>query len=412
MAWYILAAIGAAICLVVIINNYRTLPWFDVVFLSTALALLRQRSIGIRRQGPRGESHGMHHMGDAMILIAALRDGPAAALAVHLLSGFVRLPVRLHSRVRPAARLAHHLFFGPAMSWVGAWVYYLLGGHTIHVPADSALFFQAPLRILVPMLAMMFTQYDLLNRPTQAIILYFGAGIPVRRTLCDPLIAAFDYVEFLSGCQMLVLWNAWGWATVPFSLISNEAYIFGVRSYLERLAVQWQARRDPLTGLANWHGLEMALRERMRKGEGFALLFLDVDGLKRVNDALGHQAGDELLKLVGDVTRSVVDAGSIVGRRSGDEFIAVLTGADRSAGEKVAANLQKELESRLAGHAQFHLARGASAGVAIYPSDGSDLASLLEYADSQMYHNKRARRDAYTSEYAVTSGEIRRGIRK
>ena len=192
---------------------------------------------------------------------------------------------------------------------------------------------------------------------------------------------------------MLLFWVQWGWATFPLTVLIYEALLMSGNNYFEKLESSRDAESDTLTGLASWRKTSHYLHRHIQRHQPFALLFLDVDGLKRVNDKYGHASGDALLRLVGEACRLHARKGDIVGRRSGDEFLLALEGLDRPQAEAVMARLQRGIEAELAAHAEFAAAAaGASIGLALYPQDSQSEADLVEMADHHMYRNKRARR--------------------
>jgi diguanylate cyclase (GGDEF)-like protein/PAS domain S-box-containing protein len=155
---------------------------------------------------------------------------------------------------------------------------------------------------------------------------------------------------------------------------------------------------DTLTGLPNrmllMDRMAMALAEhrRLRK---LAVLFLDLDGFKEVNDSLGHGAGDELLKGVAHRIRAAVRQGDTVARMGGDEFVILLTGLE--SGDEAAVVGRKVLDAlktsvRLG---ERDLLVHASMGIAIFPEDGTDAEVLLKNADAAMYRAKEQGRDRY-----------------
>ena len=160
-------------------------------------------------------------------------------------------------------------------------------------------------------------------------------------------------------------------------------------------ALQEQAARheqaalhDGLTGLANRALLRDRVAVRSAQGSPFALLLLDLDRFKQVNDGHGHAAGDALLREVADRMRLVVGAEGTVARLGGDEF-AVLVDAARA--PQAAARLAEEIARPVdLGSVVLHTA--ASVGLALAPQDGGDLEELLEHADREMYRAKHATR--------------------
>jgi diguanylate cyclase (GGDEF)-like protein len=161
---------------------------------------------------------------------------------------------------------------------------------------------------------------------------------------------------------------------------------------LERLTREFEqlAIHDPLTGLYNRRGVDrMGGRALGRAGHEACVLFIDVDGLKEVNDSQGHAAGDRLLIEVAKVLRDAVRATDIVGRIGGDEFTIVLTGQPVPDPEALRTRLESAAASLPSGGRPVSL----SVGIATAASSGADatLDDLIDAADRAMYEVKRHR---------------------
>ena len=165
--------------------------------------------------------------------------------------------------------------------------------------------------------------------------------------------------------------------------------------------VQESAYTDSLTGLRNGRYLrEFLERElnRVQREEGsIAVLNIDVDKFKQVNDRYGHSTGDQALRDVAEILRTHVRNYDLAARYAGDEFVVILSRADRLAAEVVATKLKRAVDR----HVQKLAARdvdfppmGLSIGIAIYPDEGQDLQGLLCRSDAAMYEDKQARRAA------------------
>jgi diguanylate cyclase (GGDEF)-like protein len=149
-----------------------------------------------------------------------------------------------------------------------------------------------------------------------------------------------------------------------------------------------------LTGLASrvyFHKhLEDVIKASHRRSERFALLFLDLDGFKDVNDSLGHDVGDMLLKIVAKRLQDLVRDTDFVARLSGDEFCILVDNiSDQYGAAYVAERCLEELNEPIDLGRQ-NIRTRCSIGIAYYPDDGEDSKSLLKAADSAMYAAKES----------------------
>jgi diguanylate cyclase (GGDEF)-like protein len=145
----------------------------------------------------------------------------------------------------------------------------------------------------------------------------------------------------------------------------------------QRLELMRLSRTDPLTGCLNRRGLEDRVARAIAVGRPFAIVTLDLDGLKAVNDRDGHAAGDLLLRAAAEQLGEAVRPNDAVGRLGGDEFAIVLPGA----GIDVAAQVRERAAGRVA----------ASFGVAAFPADGATMDALFRHADAGVYAEKALR---------------------
>ncbi len=158
----------------------------------------------------------------------------------------------------------------------------------------------------------------------------------------------------------------------------------------------FMAYHDPLTGLPNRiqveQQLDLALARARRTAGAVALMFIDLDDFKEVNDRLGHAAGDGLLADVATRLRSVLRDTDLLARQGGDEFIVVLadvSGDPTPAAENVGSKMLRALRAPFVVGAS-RLRTGASIGVSLYPDDADDTEALLRHADTAMYQAKAA----------------------
>ena len=158
-----------------------------------------------------------------------------------------------------------------------------------------------------------------------------------------------------------------------------------------------EATRDPLTGIANRRYL-FEVGERMVADEpSMALVVLDVDQFKQINDRFGHHVGDDVLKMVVERFRFAVREGDLLARLAGAEFVAVLPGADESAALRVAKRLRHALIDAPFVIRNRRVQVTCSIGVAVRGPDHVDLTELIDTADRRMYRAKRGGRDQIAS---------------
>jgi diguanylate cyclase (GGDEF)-like protein/PAS domain S-box-containing protein len=190
--------------------------------------------------------------------------------------------------------------------------------------------------------------------------------------------------------------------------LGQEARLVIARNITERLKLDrelsYRAQHDALTGLPNRQLLEERLEQSLQlcrvEERRAAVLTIDVDHFKLINDTYGHLVGDECLKEVAARLKSKIRKVDTIARTGGEEFTAVVSGLSKASdAEKVAASLMRVFE------APVELPFGAlgvtvSIGVAVYPDDGTDATTLRRLSDDAMYRAKRAGRNraAYTAE--------------
>lgn len=166
-----------------------------------------------------------------------------------------------------------------------------------------------------------------------------------------------------------------------------------------RSALEHLARHDPLTGLPNrrvfFERLEHALANSRRSGKQLAVLFVDLDHFKQLNDSLGHSLGDHVLQAVAHLLRSATRESDTVARLGGDEFVILFEAVEDP--QQIVAILDKlhdrfQLSMLIDGH---EVKVQASMGVSLFPRDGDDIEALVQQADNAMYAAKNAGRNTY-----------------
>jgi diguanylate cyclase (GGDEF)-like protein len=176
--------------------------------------------------------------------------------------------------------------------------------------------------------------------------------------------------------------------------IASVAVLVAIREGFERerAALRDLALGDPLTGIANRRslllraGYEIARHTRVRRT--FALVMIDLDGFKRLNDRFGHAAGDDLLRDVAAALKDSMRAQDTVARLGGDEFCVLAPETGESGTLRLATRVAQAVGSVTAGVEAVR----ASAGIAVFPEDGVTTSALLEIADQRLLDAKRERR--------------------
>ncbi len=198
--------------------------------------------------------------------------------------------------------------------------------------------------------------------------------------------------------------------TFPMELRVSEFYLDGQRQFIGvmRDITERKATEETITHLAHYDALTDLPNRRLvqdrilqtvvwarRSGAQFAVMFLDLDKFKTINDTLGHGVGDQLLQMVAHRLTACLRAEDTVGRQGGDEFIVLL--ASLSAAEDAALVAQKILATLSASFVinGQDVRTGASIGIAVYPQDGDDVETLLKNSDTAMYHAKEAGRSNF-----------------
>ena len=180
-----------------------------------------------------------------------------------------------------------------------------------------------------------------------------------------------------------------------------------------------QAVTDDLTGLGNRRHLLGRLEEAITDTDGeVALLLIDLDGFKELNDTLGHEAGDEVLMQIGPRLDEALRPGDTLSRLGGDEFAVVLEPGDEASASAASLRLRSALERSFAvGGIRVHI--DASIGIALFPAHADDAIGLLQRADVAMYEAKRTRtghevylpeRDHHSRRRLELLGELRDGL--
>lgn len=179
----------------------------------------------------------------------------------------------------------------------------------------------------------------------------------------------------------------------------------------QKEGLNFLATHDALTFLPNrnlFHDrLQEGLARARRENSGLAVMFIDLDRFKKVNDSLGHDAGDELLKIVAQRIKNTVREIDTIARFGGDEFVVMLTDIKPEHLECVANKLKHAIRQTIELH-QYQVVITPSIGISTFPQHGDNPEQLIKYADVAMYHAKNNGRDScyrYSSEMAAEINE-------
>jgi len=228
-----------------------------------------------------------------------------------------------------------------------------------------------------------------------------------QQLLSGQIVGKEEERRVVDGRELLLTWHIRPWMDALGRL---GGYIFTVVDQTEMVRLRQQvgqaadrenalAYSDALTGLPNRQlfndRLNMALAQAYRQLGKVALLFLDLDGFKAVNDQLGHDYGDLLLKQVAERLKGCVRNSDTVARLGGDEFTIILGIRDRQDAEMVAQKLLATVRAPYDLNGQVVDRIGTSIGIALYPQDGSQAADLIKKADNAMYAAKQGGKNAY-----------------
>jgi diguanylate cyclase (GGDEF)-like protein len=224
------------------------------------------------------------------------------------------------------------------------------------------------------------------------------------------MIEAFEVNhEFLTiGFKSLLL-NA---QEVLLSYTTRKTILLAMKDITTQKSLEEELRRlaltDALTGLANRNvfnsTLEKALRSSRRFNYGTALLMLDLDKFKSVNDTHGHPVGDDILKAAANILNDGLREVDLVARLGGDEFAIILEGVNKKDDAELLAQRYIDTLGRPFEIKGLTIRIGTSVGIAHYPDDADNLADLVRRADLALYKAKEAGRNAYRAFTAEMEG--------
>lgn len=272
---------------------------------------------------------------------------------------------------------------------------------------------------------------DFMNDPDSGPWREWADSLGVRAVAAFPLRRSGGVVGCLTACALErgffadditgLLTNLAGEVSFALDLFDRETQREVAAQHIRHMATH-----DPLTGLPNrtllLDRLAQAIHGARRKQHYVGVLFLDLDHFKTLNDSLGHDIGDQLLRAVTERLRGSIRQEDTLARQGGDEFILVLPDmAEPAFAGRVAEHLLQVLRAPFALH-QHIMHVNASIGISVYPVDNEDPMTLIRFADSAMYQAKAAGRSDYVfftselnvqvSELFILSNELRKALER
>lgn len=207
----------------------------------------------------------------------------------------------------------------------------------------------------------------------------------------QPIIAAYDEVIGVFSCYPQ---NCGAPGESDRQLLQRMAHLAAIALERHRRMerIRFLAMHDPLTGLPNRsllnEHLGRNLRRSNREGHQFALMFVDLDGFKQINDQHGHDAGDDLLSVLASRMSEQLRGTDTCARIGGDEFVVMLETVQSPEGASMVADKMLQCLSAPVQRGQLSLRVSASIGIALYPQDGTSADALMTRADDAMYQAK------------------------
>jgi diguanylate cyclase (GGDEF)-like protein len=340
--------------------------------------------------------------------------------------------------VRSPSMTTRNLSVGAMLMGIGIVSMHYTGMYAMRmsppIQYDSLLFVASVLIAIGASLAALWIAFQLRHRYSmQAVFAKLGSAMVMGLAIVGMHYTGMAAANFAPGSVCLAADSTGGMANTTLAMLigvctisvmvvtqvisSFDAY---VATHNARLAKSLKAANeqlrnmalhDPLTGLPNRvlldDRLEQTIRGAARERHEFALLFVDLDRFKPVNDTHGHGVGDELLKGAAHRLRNCLRAADTVARTGGDEFVVVLhriqnEASVRDVGEKILAELSRPFQI-----GRLELEISCSIGASIYPRDGTELHALVVKADAAMYSAKNSGRSRLSFHDAVVPDGVR-----
>jgi diguanylate cyclase (GGDEF)-like protein/PAS domain S-box-containing protein len=257
---------------------------------------------------------------------------------------------------------------------------------------------------------------DIIGRPVLSLFADDSAPALIRRERCPPLDRRPEEMDFqaVDGSYVAVELSC-----QPIDYLGKPATVVALRDLTDRkrdeARIRHLARHDALTNLPNRYNLQerldIALDTAEQEGNAIAVVYIDLDRFKPVNDLHGHAAGDELLVQASKRILAEIRSTDTLARVGGDEFVMILTSQPQP--EKVSIIATRIIEAlrrpfQIEGH-QIEI--GASIGISLYPEDGADADTLMRAADAAMYRVKEEGRGTVRFYEAAMNAQLQARLR-
>jgi diguanylate cyclase (GGDEF)-like protein len=182
----------------------------------------------------------------------------------------------------------------------------------------------------------------------------------------------------------------------PFLLVAFITTMLSNDIHIARNRIKALSETDELTGLVNMRAFSRIQRREHAKAErydrSYAVLLLDMDNLKEINDRYGHEAGNRAIVLVANVITRVVRNTDVAARYGGDEFVVLLAETDTEEAEEIAKRIGSSIHNTTLDYRGSIIRTSASIGIATFPKDSADSRELIVKADREMYRIKELRK--------------------
>ncbi|WP_439887895.1 putative bifunctional diguanylate cyclase/phosphodiesterase [Pseudomonas sp. MBLB4123] len=226
--------------------------------------------------------------------------------------------------------------------------------------------------------------------------------VPMGSALLTQSAADGGQLALIVGCVTLLslgigLWAAWGDRAQEHK-VREQLQVSTLISQLDlaRASLQQVAQFDSLTELLNRQGLDEALGEKIQahrqQGTPLAVMFLDIDHFKRINDSLGHAAGDEMLRVLAERINGVLRDKDVIARFGGDEFCVVASLIDNEEARHLAQRLLLRIKEPIVLDGRS-IVMTSSIGISLFPKDGESCEELIKHADLALYQSKGSGRN-------------------